>query len=92
MPLELVEAPRTIYVHVLRMDDGDDVRRSIRHLTSLAVRAFGSDADVRALRRDRVRRTRPGDGVITVIYVAAGRGRSAVLLPHAARARRSRRG
>jgi|SRR5829696_4304964 len=51
MPLELVEAPRTLYVHVLRMNDGADVRRSIRHLTSLAVRAFGSDADVRSLRR-----------------------------------------
>jgi multicomponent Na+:H+ antiporter subunit E len=51
MPVELVEAPRTIYVHVLRMGDGDGVRRRIRHLTSLAVRAFGSDADVRALRR-----------------------------------------
>ena len=50
MPLELVEAPRTLYVHVLRMDD-EGVRRSIRHLTSLSVRAFGSDADVRALRR-----------------------------------------
>jgi len=51
MPLELVEAPRTLYVHVLRMGDGEGVRRSIRHLTSLAVRAFGSDADVRALHR-----------------------------------------
>lgn len=49
MPLELVEAPRTLYVHALHVDDPEAVRRSIRHLTSLAVQAFGSDADVRSL-------------------------------------------
>jgi multicomponent Na+:H+ antiporter subunit E len=54
MPLELVEAPRTLYVHALHLDDPEAARRQIRRLTSLAVRSFGSDDDVRALRpRDR---------------------------------------
>lgn len=42
MPLEVVEAPRTIYVHVLHLADVREVRHDIEHLTALAVRAFGS--------------------------------------------------
>lgn len=49
MPLELREAPRTLYVHALHVHDEQRVKDDIRHLTSLAVRAFGSDADVAAL-------------------------------------------
>ena len=49
MPLELVEAPRTLYVHALHLDDPAATRRQIRRLTSLAVRSFGSDEDVARL-------------------------------------------
>lgn len=46
MPLELVEAPRTLYVHVLHLDAVQDVRHDIERLTALAVRAFGTPAAI----------------------------------------------
>ena len=46
MPLELAEAPRTLYVHVLHLDAVEDVRHDIEHLTALAVLALGSAADI----------------------------------------------
>ncbi|CAN5863791.1 Na+/H+ antiporter subunit E [soil metagenome] len=42
MPLELMEDPRVLYVHVLHLDDADGVRDDVVRLTGLAVRAFGS--------------------------------------------------
>lgn len=49
MPLEVTEAPRTLFVHVLHLDDVEDVRRDVEHLTVLAVRAFGSPAAIATL-------------------------------------------
>ena len=47
MPVEVTNRPPVIYVHVLHLHDVESVRRDVRHLTTLAVRAFGS-AEARA--------------------------------------------
>jgi len=42
IPVEVSEDPPTIYVHVLQLDDVEAVRREMRTLERLAIRAFGS--------------------------------------------------
>jgi multisubunit Na+/H+ antiporter MnhE subunit len=49
MPIEVTRTPPVIYVHVLHLHDVEAVRRDIRTLSALAVRAFGSDSAVDAL-------------------------------------------
>jgi multicomponent Na+:H+ antiporter subunit E len=49
MPVEVRNAPPVIYVHVLHLHDIESVRRDVRHLTALAVRAFGSPSARAAL-------------------------------------------
>jgi multicomponent Na+:H+ antiporter subunit E len=53
MPIEVEREPNVLYVHVLHLNDVDEVRRQIQDLTVLAVRAFGTRgavADLDALR------------------------------------------
>lgn len=48
-----VDAPtRTLYVHVLHLHSVDEVRREIRYLELLAVRAFGSSEALAGLAED----------------------------------------
>lgn len=42
MPIELTQHPTELYVHVLHLQDVEEVRRDILRLTDLVVRAFGS--------------------------------------------------
>lgn len=49
MPLESTQNPPTIYVHILHLHDLETVRRDVRSLAHLALRAFGSASDVAAL-------------------------------------------
>jgi multicomponent Na+:H+ antiporter subunit E len=49
LPLEVVDDPGAIYVHVLHLDDVERVRKDISHLASLAIRAFGSPEAIAAL-------------------------------------------
>lgn len=49
MPLEVTRGPTVMYIHVLRLDDVEATRAEIRHLATLAYRAFGSEAAVAAL-------------------------------------------
>jgi multicomponent Na+:H+ antiporter subunit E len=49
MPLEVTNDPAVLYVHVLHLEDVEEVRREILHLTALAVRAFGTPAAIAAL-------------------------------------------
>jgi multicomponent Na+:H+ antiporter subunit E len=51
MAMEVTQEPAVIYVHVLHLDDVEHVRRTIQHLSALAVRAFGSAEAVDALDR-----------------------------------------
>lgn len=50
LPLEVVEDPGAIYVHVLHLDDVEEVRSGIDHLAVLTIKAFGSNEAVAALR------------------------------------------
>jgi multicomponent Na+:H+ antiporter subunit E len=43
LPIELRWNPVALYVHVLHLNDVEQVRRDILHLTDLTVKAFGSD-------------------------------------------------
>lgn len=45
MPLELHRSPNILYVHVLHLEDVEQVRRDIQHLTDLAARAFSPGAE-----------------------------------------------
>lgn len=49
MAMEVTKEPAAIYVHVLHLDDVEEVRRTIQHLSALAVRAFGSAEAVASL-------------------------------------------
>ena len=49
MPVEIERDPTVLYVHVLHLDNVEDVRRQIGHLRDLVVRAFGSAETVAAL-------------------------------------------
>lgn len=49
MPIEVAEAPPVVYVHILHLDDLETVRRNVRTLADLAIRAFGSAEAVAAL-------------------------------------------
>jgi len=49
MPLELMEDPRVLYVHVLHLNDADRLRADVVRLTGLAVRAFGSNEAITEL-------------------------------------------
>jgi multicomponent Na+:H+ antiporter subunit E len=42
MPIEVDQHPTVLYVHVLHLEDPDDVRRQIWHLRDLVVRTFGT--------------------------------------------------
>lgn len=52
MPIEVIDEPSTIYIHVLKLRDIEAKRREVQHLTALAVRAFGSAESVAALPED----------------------------------------
>jgi multicomponent Na+:H+ antiporter subunit E len=52
LTLEVDRDPPTLYVHVLHLRDVEAVRREIRHLEVLAVRAFGSRAALAGLAVD----------------------------------------
>jgi multicomponent Na+:H+ antiporter subunit E len=52
MPIEVAQGPPVIYVHVLRVDSPDAVRRRVARLEELAVAALGSPAALAAVRRD----------------------------------------
>lgn len=49
MPIEVIDEPGTIYIHVLKLLDIEAKRREVQHLTALAVRAFGTAEAVAAL-------------------------------------------
>lgn len=59
MAMEVTRDPGVIYVHVLHLDDADEVRRTIQHVSALVVRAFGSDEAVASL--DGIEYGRPVD-------------------------------
>ncbi len=52
LAIEVGGTPPTLYVHVLHLRDVEAVRREIRHLEVLAVRAFGSPAALAGLTPD----------------------------------------
>jgi multicomponent Na+:H+ antiporter subunit E len=43
LTLDIRSDPRTLYVHVLHLDDIEDVRRDIQRLESLVLRAFAAE-------------------------------------------------
>ncbi len=49
MPVEVTHDPQVIFVHVLHLDEVEDVRRHVQRLSALAVRAFGSPEAIAAL-------------------------------------------
>lgn len=49
MPLELSGEPRTLYLHVTRMHEREATLRTVARYEELAVRAFGSPAEVAAV-------------------------------------------
>jgi len=49
LTLEVQRHPPTLYVHVLHIDDLDEVRRDIRTVQTMVVRAIGSTEAIRAL-------------------------------------------
>lgn len=49
LTLEVERDPPTLYVHVLHLDDLDEVRRDIRTVQTMVVRAIGSTEAIRAL-------------------------------------------
>lgn len=49
MPIEVIDEPGTIYIHVLKLADIEAKRREVQHLTALAVRAFGTAEAVASL-------------------------------------------
>jgi multicomponent Na+:H+ antiporter subunit E len=60
MPVELTTDPTVLYVHVLHLEDVEQVEREILRLTDLVVRAFGSaDAIAAQDRFHRIRQTSP---------------------------------
>jgi len=53
LTVEVITEPTTIvYVHALAVDDLANMRAEILHLEAVAIRAFGSKADIDALRHD----------------------------------------
>jgi multicomponent Na+:H+ antiporter subunit E len=52
LTIEVGRNPPTLYVHVLHLRDVEAVRREVRHLEVLAVRAFGSPAALAGLATD----------------------------------------
>ena len=76
MPLELTMDPLVLYVHVLHLDDVEQVRRDILHLTDLTVRAFGS-AEAVAAQDEYLRRTGRLP-MIAAAYAVLGARRRAV--------------
>jgi multicomponent Na+:H+ antiporter subunit E len=55
LTVEVTRDPPTLYVHVLHLNDVDEVRRSIRRTEVLAVRAFGSREALAGLTSDDTR-------------------------------------
>lgn len=43
LPLEVVDEPRELFVHILHLEPLEDARRGILRLTGLCIDAFGSD-------------------------------------------------
>ena len=61
MPIEVERDPPTFYVHVLHLHDVEAVRKEIRRMEHLAIRAFGSKEAVAVLdRADRTGSPRAG--------------------------------
>lgn len=60
MPIEVTRQPPVIYVHVLHLRDVETVRRDVRSLSALAIRAFGSDAAIAVLDEARDQAAAPG--------------------------------
>ncbi|HUF83438.1 MAG TPA: Na+/H+ antiporter subunit E [Acidimicrobiia bacterium] len=52
LTLEMRAEPPTLFVHVLHLDDLEEVRRDVRHLEALAIRAFGGAEALQWLRRE----------------------------------------
>ncbi len=61
MPVEVTQDPPVIYLHVLRLEDADAVRRSVARLEERAVRALGSAAAVAACRAEPPSLRPPGE-------------------------------
>lgn len=65
MPIEVIDDPATIYIHVLHLRDVEAKRRDVQGLATLAVRAFGTDEAVASLNSNLRGRTTtsvtPGD-------------------------------
>ena len=55
LTLEVREDPRTLYVHVMQLDDVEAVRREVAEIEARAIRAFGSQDARDALAREAVR-------------------------------------
>jgi multicomponent Na+:H+ antiporter subunit E len=55
MPLEIKPDPTTLYVHILHLRDVEQSRRELLHSASLVINAFGTTADVAALKALRQR-------------------------------------
>lgn len=60
LTLEVDPEPRVLYVHVLHLHDVEDVRRDVRHLELLALKAFGSDEAIDWAREETGTSTRGG--------------------------------
>jgi multicomponent Na+:H+ antiporter subunit E len=56
MPIELLNDPLVLYVHVLHRSDLERVRRDLLHLTDLTVKAFGTDEAIAAQSAQKGRR------------------------------------
>jgi multicomponent Na+:H+ antiporter subunit E len=51
VPVEVDADKRLLRLHVLRVEEPDDMRRRVAHLEELVLRAFGSDEEIMELRR-----------------------------------------
>lgn len=52
LTIEFRSEPPTLFVHVLHLHDIEQVRRDVRHLEALAIRAFGGTDALRWLERE----------------------------------------
>jgi multicomponent Na+:H+ antiporter subunit E len=62
MPVEVEQDPTIMYVHVLHLDDPEEVRRKIRSLRDLVVRTFGTPdaiAEIERVKAESLRGTAP---------------------------------
>ncbi len=52
LTLDVRTEPPTLYIHVMRLGDPDEVRRDVLRIEALAIRAFGSPEALTALRAE----------------------------------------